>query len=73
MFNAFGYWVLIMEIVKYKYVAHAGSNPALATNFKIMKKDKSWLIFPMFTYTKYSDGTNKIGFGWLNRTYWVKW
>jgi hypothetical protein len=38
-----------------------------------MKKDKSWLIFPMFTYTKYSDGTNKIGFGWLNRTYWVKW
>ena len=38
-----------------------------------MKEDKTWLIFPMLTYTKRLDGTNEIAFGWLNRTYWVKW
>jgi len=42
-----------------------------ATQF--MKKDKMWLIFPMLTYTKYSDGKNEIMFGWINKTFWVKW
>ena len=38
-----------------------------------MKQDKTWLIFPMLAYSKCSDGTNEISFGWLNRTYWFKW
>jgi len=37
-----------------------------------MKKDKSWLILPMLAFNKYADGTKEVSFGWLNKTYWIK-
>ena len=37
-----------------------------------MKEDKSWLILPMLAYTKYGNGTHEISFGWLTRTWWIK-
>lgn len=33
----------------------------------------SWLILPLIAYTKNADGTKEISFGWLNKTYWLKW
>ena len=38
-----------------------------------MKENKTWLIFPMLAYSKYADGKREITFGWLNKTYWLKW
>lgn len=37
-----------------------------------MKKDKAWLIFPLLAFTLYADGTREISFGWLRKTYWIK-
>jgi hypothetical protein len=36
------------------------------------KEDKAWLILPMLAYTKHADGTHEISFGWLTRTWWIK-
>ena len=47
--------------------------PPLLLKIKDMKKDKTWLIFPMLAYVKYVDGTNEITVGWLNKTYSIKW
>lgn len=33
----------------------------------------SWLILPLFAYSKNADGTKEISFGWLNKTYCLKW
>ena len=35
-------------------------------------EDKSWLILPMLAFQRYEDGTKEIAFGWLTRTYWIK-
>lgn len=39
-----------------------------------MKKneDKSWLILPFLAFSLYEDGTKEISFGWLTRTFWIK-
>jgi uncharacterized protein (TIGR02145 family) len=37
-----------------------------------MKKDKGWLILPMIALISHADGTKEVSFGWLNRTYWIK-
>ena len=37
-----------------------------------MKRDKSWLILPMISFTKFADGTKEISFGWLTKSYWIK-
>jgi len=31
-------------------------------------EDKSWLILPMLAFSKNSDGSKEIIFGWLNCT-----
>ena len=47
--------------------------PPLLLKIKDMKKDKTWLIFPMLSYAKYTDSANEITVGWLNKTYSIKW
>lgn len=37
-----------------------------------MKRDKTWLLLPMLAYSKYSDGTWEISFGWIRRTFFIK-
>lgn len=37
-----------------------------------MKEDKTWLILPMIAFSKNADGTREISFGWLAKTYWIK-
>jgi hypothetical protein len=37
-----------------------------------MSKDKTWLILPLFAFSVNSDGTKEVKFGWLTKTYWVK-
>jgi hypothetical protein len=37
-----------------------------------MKQDKTWLLLPMFAYSKYSDGTQEISFGWITKTFFIK-
>lgn len=38
------------------------------------KKNKgyAWLIFPLLAFHLYEDGTKEISFGWLTRTWWIK-
>jgi hypothetical protein len=39
-----------------------------------MKKNKdiAWLILPLLAFHLHEDGTKEISFGWLNRTFWIK-
>ncbi len=37
-----------------------------------MKEDKAWLILPLLAYTKCSNGNKEISFGWLRKTFFIK-
>jgi hypothetical protein len=37
-----------------------------------MREDRAWLLLPLLAYTKYSNGTREISFGWLTKTWWIK-
>lgn len=37
-----------------------------------MEQDKTWLLLPMLAYSKYSDGSREVSFGWLNQTFFIK-
>ncbi len=36
------------------------------------RKDKTWLILPLLAFSVNADGTKEVSFGWLTKTYWVK-
>lgn len=33
---------------------------------------KTWIILPLLFFAKYPDGTKEITFGWLRKTYFIK-
>jgi hypothetical protein len=37
-----------------------------------MRKDKTWLILPMLAFSFNAGGTKEVSFGWLTKTYWIK-
>lgn len=36
------------------------------------QRTKTWLLLPMLAYSKFSDGTREFSFGWLRKTFWIK-
>jgi hypothetical protein len=50
------------------------SKNTIANKNKMAKKNKgyAWLIFPLLAFHLYEDGTKEISFGWLTRTWWIK-
>ena len=37
-----------------------------------MRADNTWLILPLMVFTTYPDGAREITFGWLTKTYSIK-
>jgi hypothetical protein len=35
------------------------------------RKNKTWLILPMFAFSINADGTKEVSFGWFTKSYWI--